>query len=207
MRPSFPWVVALSAANPVPTSPENALTSLRRRSARSAGARRRRLRLRRRLRRWGGDRLFDRGGLSAFAVGQPHVINRMLNPVQSGACREHPPPEQPFHLALQGDLVDLDKSVGVGRFGRWARVTGAWPYPKRAKLHGLVDRDLEFRDPASDLVEPGKHRGRVRNLLRRRLGHDLFDRRTCRCRRRLRSNPGRGWQRARVRWKRRGLRR
>ena len=41
----------------------------------------------------------------------------MLDAVQAGACGIHPAGEDPLHLALQRDLVDLDKGVGVGGFG------------------------------------------------------------------------------------------
>ena len=62
----------------------------------------------------------DRRLLRAFAVGQPHVVDRVLDRVQAGARGEHPAGEDALDLALQRDLVDLDEGVGVRRLGRRA---------------------------------------------------------------------------------------
>ena len=59
--------------------------------------------------------------LPAFAVGQPHVVDRMLDRVQAGARREHPAGEDALDLALQRHLVDFDEGVGV----RASRSAGA----------------------------------------------------------------------------------
>ena len=97
----------------------------------------------------------------------------MLDAVQAGARREHPAGKDPLHLALQRDLVDLDKGVGVGGFGRRPRVAGVGLDPQRAELNGLADILVEIDDAPGDLVEAGKARLLVDDLLRRRLGHDL----------------------------------
>ena len=85
----------------------------------------------------------DRGGGAAFAIGEPHVVDRMLDAMQAGARREHPAGEDALDLALQRDLVDLDESVGVGRLGRRARVADARRDLQRAELHRFVDGDVE----------------------------------------------------------------
>src|SRR5262249_9069369 len=61
---------------------------------------------RRRFRRF-GLLCTDHGVFRIFAAGQPDVIDRMLDRVQAGACREHPARENPLHFTLQGDFVDL----------------------------------------------------------------------------------------------------
>src|SRR6185295_7292981 len=81
--------------------------------------------------------------------------------------------EDALDLVLQRDLVDLEERVGVRRLGRRARVAGPRRHLQRAELNGLADRDIERDDPAGDLVEAGEHRLIVRDLLSRRLDHDL----------------------------------
>ena len=131
-------------------------------SARAAG---------RRLRRFG--RRADDGLVGAFAVGQPDIVDRVLDAMQAGACSIHPARENPLHLALQRDLVDLDKGVGVGGFGGRPRVAGAGLDPQRAELHGLADILVEIDDAPGDLVEAREARLLVGDLGGRRLGHDL----------------------------------
>ena len=113
------------------------------------------------------------GCFRAFAVGQPHVVDRMLDAGQPRARREHPARKNPLHLALQRDLVDLDEGVGVGGFRGGARVAGLRLHPQRAELHGLGHVHVELDDAAGDLVESGEHRLLVDDLLRRRRGDDL----------------------------------
>ena len=96
--------------------------------------------------------------------------------MQAGACRVHPAREDPLHLALQRDLVDLDKGVGVGGFRRRPRVAGTGLHAQRAELHGLADILVEIDDAAGDLVEAGEARLLVGDLGCRRLGHDLVAR-------------------------------
>ena len=120
-----------------------------------------------------GRRFRHRRVLPAFAVGQPDVVDRMLDRVQARARGEHPAGEDALDLALQRQLVDLDEAVGVRRLGRRARVADARRHLERAELHRLVDRDIEGDDAAGDLVEAGEHRGRIGDVLRRRLDHDL----------------------------------
>jgi len=112
--------------------------------------------------------------LRSFAVGQPHVVDRMLDRMQAGARRVHPACEDALDLALQRDLVRLDESVRVRGFGRRPRVAGPRGDLQRAKLHGLIDRHIERDDAAGDLVEPGEHGRVVRDLLRRRRDHDFL---------------------------------
>jgi hypothetical protein len=127
-----------------------------------------RLRSRRRLRRaLGGNDL-----AAAAAIGQPQIVDRMLDRVQAGTGGEHPAGEDALHLALQGHLVDLDEGVGVRRLFRRARVAGPGGELQRAELHGLADVHGEVDDAAGDLVETGEMRGRMHDALRRR-SHDL----------------------------------
>ena len=122
----------------------------------------------------------DRRLLRAFAVGEPHVVDRMLDRVQAGARGEHPAGEHALDLALQRDLVRLDEGVGIRRLGHGPRVAGARRHLQRAELHRLVDRHIERDDAAGDLVEAGEHRGGVRDFLRRRRNHHfLVLRRRC----------------------------
>ena len=103
--------------------------------------------------------------------------------MQAGARREHPAGENPLHLALKGDLIDLDEGVGIGGFGRGARVAGVGLHPQRAELHGFADILVKVDDAAGDLVEAGEDGLLVDDLLGRRLGDDLvpwLQRRRCR---------------------------
>ena len=97
----------------------------------------------------------------------------MLDAVQAGARRKHPARKNPLHLALQRDLVDLDKGVGVGGFGGRTGVAGVGLDPQRAELDGLADILVEIDDAPGDLVEAGEARLLVDDLLRRRLGNHL----------------------------------
>jgi hypothetical protein len=106
--------------------------------------------------------------LAAFAVGQPDVVDRVLDAVQAGARGEHPAREDAPVLVVERDLVDLDEARGLRAFGRGPRVADARRHLQRAELHGLVDLDLEGDDPPGDLVEPGEDRGRVLDLVRQR---------------------------------------
>ncbi len=108
--------------------------------------------------------LFGRRGndlRAAFAVGQPDVIDRMLDAMKAGARREHPAGEQPIEGVLFRDLVDLDEDVGARRLGRRPREADARRDLQRAELHGLVDGDFERNDAPGDLVEALEHRGRM----------------------------------------------
>ena len=98
----------------------------------------------------------------------------MLDRVQPGARREHPPGEDALDLALQRHLVDLEERIGVRRLGRRARVAGARRDLQRAELHRLADGGVEADDAAGDLVEAGEQRALVGDLLRWRLGDDLI---------------------------------
>src|ERR1700733_11378348 len=125
-------------------------------------------------------RRFRRIGLCAddglqrpFAVGQPNIVDRVLDAVQAGAGGEHPARENPLHLALQRDLVDLDKGVGVGGFRRRPRIAGVGLHPQRTELHGLADVGVEIDDAAGDLVEAGKARLLVDDLGGGRFGDHL----------------------------------
>ena len=99
-----------------------------------------------------------------LAVRQPDVIDRVIDGVEAGARGEHPSGENAFHLAGERDLVDLDESVGLRRFGRRPREADARRHLQRAELNRLVDIDVEGDDASGDLVEPGKHRDRVGDL-------------------------------------------
>ena len=121
--------------------------------------------------------------------------------MQAGARREHPAGENPLHLALKGDLIDLDEGIGIGGFGRGPRVASVGLHPQRAELHGFADILVEVDDAAGDLVEAGEDRLLVDDLLGRRLGDDLvawLQRRRCR-RSRARLVLS-GWQRPVAGW-------
>ena len=117
----------------------------------------------------GGDR--RQGGFSPlhrrsdrrgdFAVGEPHVVDRVIDRMEPRARGEHPSGEQALDLAGQRDLVDLDERVGPRRLGRRPRIAGARRHLERAELHGLVDIDIEADDPPGDLVQSGEYRDRV----------------------------------------------
>ncbi len=135
------------------------------------------------------------------AIGQPDIVDRMLDTVQAGARRKHPAIEDALDLALKRHLVDFDESIGVGRLGRRAGVANPRGHLQRAKLHRFADRSVERDDAAGDLVEPGEYGARILDLLRRHLGDDRVVRRRRRGIRRLRrttrlwSCTG-GWRRA-----------
>ena len=97
----------------------------------------------------------------------------MLDAVQAGTCSEHPAGKYPLYLALQRDLVDLDKCISIRRLGRRARIAGIGLHPQRTELHGFADGGIEVDDPAGDLVEAGEHGALVDDFLGRRLGDDL----------------------------------
>ena len=105
--------------------------------------------------------------------------------METGACREHPARKNPLHLALKGDLVNLDERVRIGGFRRRARIAGVGLHAQSAELDGLADVLVEIDDAAGDLVETRKARLLVDDLLRRRLGDHLIAR--LQCRRRLRN--------------------
>src|SRR3954469_8147408 len=106
---------------------------------------------------------------AAFAVGEPDIVDRVLDAVQARARREHPAREDAAVLVLKRDLVDFDEDGRVRAFGLRAGVADARGQLQRAELHRFVDGDLERDDPPGDLVETGKHRGRVLDLVRLRL--------------------------------------
>ena len=120
----------------------------------------------------GGRVLRNRAANRLFAIGEPDVVNRVLDCMQTRARCKHPAGENTFDLALQRNFVNLDKRIGVGRFGRRPRIAGSRGDLQRAELDGLADRGVERNGAAGDLVEAGKYRAGVLDLLRRRLGDD-----------------------------------
>ena len=154
----------------------------------------------------GGRRLHGRLGNPCWgryaAIGQPDIVDGMLDAVQAGAGRKHPAIEDALDLALKRHLVDFDESIGVGRLGRRAGVANPRCHLQRAKLHRFADRRVERDDAAGDLVEPGEYRARILDLLCRHLGDDRIIRlRRRRGIRRLRRttwlwNCTGGWRRA-----------
>src|SRR5512136_634560 len=64
----------------------------------------------------------DARTLPAFAVRDPHVIDRMLDRVQARTRREHPAREDALDLSLQRHLVNFDEGIGVGGLGWRARI-------------------------------------------------------------------------------------
>src|SRR5215471_2667416 len=97
----------------------------------------------------------------------------MFDRVQAGAGREHPAGEDTAPLPLQRYFVDLDKAISIGRFSWWARVTDPRRHLQRAKLHGLVDSDVERDGATRDLVETGEHRRWIGKLLGGRFGDNF----------------------------------
>ncbi len=91
----------------------------------------------------------------------------MLNRMQARTGGEHPPREDSPDLALERDFIDLNKCIGVSSFGRRARVAHPGGHLQRAELHRLPNRGIEADDASGDLVEPGKYRARILDLLRR----------------------------------------
>ncbi|MBN9023987.1 MAG: leucyl/phenylalanyl-tRNA--protein transferase [Rhizobiales bacterium] len=108
----------------------------------------------------------DRGGVAA--VGQPDVVDRVVDGVEARARGEHPAREDAPDLAVERDLVDLDEGVGQRRLGRGAAVAGPRRDLQRAELHRLVDIDVEGDDAAGDLVEPGEDGDGIGDPLGRR---------------------------------------
>src|SRR5262245_63026270 len=56
-------------------------------------------------------RFRDSWALSAFAVGDPDVVDRVLDGMQARARREHPSGENSLDLSLQRHFVHLDKGI------------------------------------------------------------------------------------------------
>jgi hypothetical protein len=81
----------------------------------------------------------------------------MLDGVKARAFGEHPAGEDPLHVAVELDLVNLDEGGGVGRLGRWAGVAHAGRDFQGAKRDGLIDRNFEMGNASCHLVEGGKH--------------------------------------------------
>src|SRR5215212_88918 len=77
------------------------LLLLRRRLSLLLAGRARRFRLR---------RCFGHG--AAFAVGEPDIVDRMLDRMQAGTRSKHPAGIDPPDLALQRHLVDFDEGIG-----------------------------------------------------------------------------------------------
>ena len=98
---------------------------------------------------------------SAFAVGQPDVVDRMLDAVQAGAGGEHPAGEDAIVSLLFGDLIDFHEAVGPRRLGRRPCVADARRDQQRTELHRFVDPRFERDDAAGDLVETGENGGGV----------------------------------------------
>jgi hypothetical protein len=96
----------------------------------------------------------------------------VLDGVKARAFGEHPAREDALHLPRQLDLVHLHEGRVVRRLGRRARVADARRHFQRAELHRLIDGDLQMRDPTGDLVERGKGRDRVLNLIGKGLARD-----------------------------------
>jgi hypothetical protein len=116
----------------------------------------------------------DSWALSAFAVGDPDVIDRVLDCVQARTCGEHPSGKNSLDLSLQRHLVDLDKRIRIWRFRRRARIAHAWRHLQSAELHRFVDRNIERNDAPCDLVEACKHCRWIGDALRRRFdGHRI----------------------------------
>lgn len=85
--------------------------------------------------------------------------------MKAWALGEHPTGKNALDVAVELDLVHLDEGGGVGRLGRRPRIANTRRHLQRAKLHRLVDWDLEMRDTARDLVESGEHGDLVLDLL------------------------------------------
>ncbi len=81
----------------------------------------------------------------------------MLDGVKARAFGEHPACEDPLHIAVELDLVDLDEGGGVGRLCRRAGVANSGRYFKGAKRDGLINRNFEMGNASCHLVEGGKH--------------------------------------------------
>ena len=107
----------------------------------------------------GGERRSAATGVGnrRSAIGQPDIVDRMLDGVQAGTGSKHPAGKDALDLALQRDFVDFDEGIGIGRLGRRARVADPRRHLQRAELHGFADRRIEGDGAAGDLVEAGKH--------------------------------------------------
>jgi acetyl-CoA carboxylase biotin carboxylase subunit len=103
--------------------------------------------------------------LAAFALGEPDIIDRMLDRVQAGAGSEHPAGENLLVLVVRADFVDLHEGGGLRVLVFRARIADARSELERAELHGFIDRRLEGDDPPGDLVETGENSGRVLDLV------------------------------------------
>jgi hypothetical protein len=99
----------------------------------------------------------------------------MLDGVKARAFGKHPAGEDTLHVAVELDLVNLDKGGGVGRLGRRTGVANAGGYFEGAKRDGLINRNFEMGNAAGDLIEGGKHGNLVLDDLgmdRTRCEHD-----------------------------------
>ena len=107
--------------------------------------------------------------LRSFAVGQPDVVDRMLDTQRPpGSLQTSSPRKSASPRPGQGDPAHLDEGVGIGSFRRRARVAGLRLHPQGAELHGSspMSTSRAARSPAcGDLVEVGKHRLLVDDLL------------------------------------------
>ncbi len=98
---------------------------------------------------------------AAFALDEPDVVDRVLDPREAGARGKHPAREDPPVAVFERHLVDLDEGGRVRALGRRAAVAHARRQLQGAELNGLVGRDLERDDAARDLVEARENGGRV----------------------------------------------
>src|SRR5665213_1509083 len=92
-----------------------------------------------------------------LAVGQPDVIDGVVNGVESGARGVHPAGEDALDLAIEADLVDLDERVRLRRQRRRTVVADAGRHLQRTELHRLVYVDIERGYAPGDLVEAVKN--------------------------------------------------
>src|ERR1700730_6372145 len=110
--------------------------------------------------------------LAAFAAGQPDVINRMLDAVQARARRRHSTRKDPFVLVGGIDLIYLNESCRLRRLRGGARVTGPFGNLERTELHGFAGRGFKGNRASGDLVQSGKHRHRMLDLVGARKARD-----------------------------------
>jgi hypothetical protein len=89
----------------------------------------------------------------------------MFNRMQAGACRKHPARKNALHLRLRVDFIDFDKACCLRRFCRRTRVANARRDLDRAKLNGLIHRDIECDDAPGDFIKSGKDSCRVLDLI------------------------------------------
>src|SRR4029077_17980114 len=102
---------------------------------------------------------------AAFAAGQPNGINRMLDAVQARARGEHPTRKDSLVLVGGIDLVHLDESGRLRRLRGRARVTGTFGNLERTELHGFAGCGLKGNRASGDLVQSGKDRDRMLDLV------------------------------------------